>query len=68
MVTWYKRIRLAAYTFGISGLLAVLGGKYSAGTRAEQLQALGMGGVLICFILLFVSYALFTAIRMSRKR
>lgn len=68
MIKWYRWIRISAYIAGIGGLLLFLWGKNESGVRADQLHTFGAGGVALSFALLFVSYVLYTLIRMARKR
>ena len=68
MITWYKRIRVVAYTAGFSGLIAVFTGKNLSDPKAEQFQIVGAGCIAISFTLLFISYVLYSLIRIRRKK
>ena len=69
MIKWYKWIRISAYIAGIGGLLLFLWSKNERNVSlSEQLHTFGAGGVALSFTLLFVSYVLYTLIRIARKR
>ncbi|MFP6905088.1 MAG: hypothetical protein VCG02_07720 [Verrucomicrobiota bacterium] len=67
MIKAYFLVRRLAYFFGISGVLGLLLGRSGRVSWHEQAEVWGAGGVLVCFLLLFVTYGLYIAIKLRRK-
>ena len=67
MTRIYFIVRRFAYFFGILGVLGILVGRSGRISWADQAQLWGAGGILICFLLLFVTYGLYIAIRLRRR-
>lgn len=67
MIKAYFLVRRTAYFFGIFGIASLLIGRSGRVTWHEQAQVWGAGGVLVCFLLLFLTYGLYIAIRLRRK-
>ncbi len=67
MIKAYFVVRRLAYFFGISGVVGLLLGRSGRVSWHEQAQDWGAGGVLVCFLLLFVTYGLYVVIKLRRK-
>ena len=68
MIVWYKWIRIVAYIAGLGGMATYLIGKNRGQTAGESLMVIGGGSILLCFILLFISYGMYMILRTTRKR